>query len=407
MASIAVNGLISALATAVLFLTAIRLGATVTGALFAAGALAFATPFLGWSTAFFAHSVSGSLLLFAAAVIAFAFAGDSAQSRPPSRLFGLGLGMLLGYTIVVEMTATPACLLGGVLTLALAGRLGAATFLRVASGLALGGFLGLLPLLVYNQLAFGSPFTLGYSLVVGFKGMKQGFFGITWPHLGVVMELLFGLYRGLLPLSPVLVLVPLGLYVMWREPRTRVAAGGILVALCSYLWINASYHYWDGGWSTGPRHLVAVLPLCCLALAFAWPRAFWPRTVTLVLLAVSLVLSLICAEVSMFARPEYANPLVDFLLPRFLTPHKLLTSKEPAAEIAQDIFCRAAADHSVDSARKYVSKATSRQRQGTKALGRSVERYDRQRSVPLPINDGSAASSFTTHQDATHARRSR
>ena len=139
MASIAVNGLISALATAVLFLTAIRLGATVTGALFAAGALAFATPFLGWSTAFFAHSVSGSLLLFAAAVIAFAFAGDSAQSRPPSRLFGLGLGMLLGYTIVVEMTATPACLLGGVLALALAGRLGAATFLRVASWLALGG----------------------------------------------------------------------------------------------------------------------------------------------------------------------------------------------------------------------------------------------------------------------------
>src|SRR6266581_640918 len=40
-ATIAVNGLISALATAVLFLTAIRLGATRTGALFAAGALAF------------------------------------------------------------------------------------------------------------------------------------------------------------------------------------------------------------------------------------------------------------------------------------------------------------------------------------------------------------------------------
>ena len=43
-ASIAVNGLISAFATAALFLTAIRLGATRTGALFAAGTLAFATP---------------------------------------------------------------------------------------------------------------------------------------------------------------------------------------------------------------------------------------------------------------------------------------------------------------------------------------------------------------------------
>ena len=54
-ASIAVNGLISALAAAVLFLTAIRLGATRTGALFAAGALAFATPFFGWSMAFLAQ----------------------------------------------------------------------------------------------------------------------------------------------------------------------------------------------------------------------------------------------------------------------------------------------------------------------------------------------------------------
>ena len=185
-ASIAINGLISALATAVLFLTAIRLGATRTGALFAAGALAFATPFFGWSTAFLAHSVSGSLLMFVAAAIAFAFAGDRAgQSRPPSMLFGLGLGMLLGYTIVVDLTAAPACLLGGVLTLALAARLGAAALFRMASGLVLGGVLGLLPLLVYNQLAFGSPFTLGYSAVVGFEGMQQGFFGITWPKPAV------------------------------------------------------------------------------------------------------------------------------------------------------------------------------------------------------------------------------
>jgi hypothetical protein len=326
-ATIAVNGLISALAIAVLFLTAIRLGATRTGALFAAGTLAFATPFFGWSTAFFAHSVSGSLLMFVAATIAFAFAGDRAgQSQPPSVLFGLGLGMLLGYTVVVDLTAAPACLLGGALTLALAARLGAAALFRTASGLALGGVLGLLPLFVYNQLAFGSPFTLGYSAVVGFERMQQEFFGITWPKAGVVVQLLFGFYRGLLPLSPVLVLVPVGFYAMWREPSTRVAAGAILAVLCSFLWINASYYYWDGGWSTGPRHLVPMLPLCCLALAFAWPRAFWARTVALVLLAASLVLSLICAVAGMFAPRNISNPLVDFLLPIFLTPAKLLKS---------------------------------------------------------------------------------
>jgi hypothetical protein len=325
--SIAVNGLISALAAAVLFLTAIRLGATRTGAVFAAGVLAFATPFFGWSTAFFAHSVSGSLLIFAAAAITFAFAGDCAgKSRPRPTLFGLGLGMLLGCTLVVDLTSAPACLLGGVLTLALAARGGAAALLRMASFLLFGGVLGLLPLLVYDQLAFGSPFTLGYSAVVGFKGMQQGFFGISWPKPRVVVQLLFGPYRGLLPLSPVLALVPVGLYAMWREPTRRVAAGAILIVFCSFLWINASYVYWWGGSSLGPRHLIPALPVCCLALAFAWPRAFWARAVALVLLAASLVLSLICAVPGIFAPSSIPNPLVDFFLPAFLTPEKLVKS---------------------------------------------------------------------------------
>jgi len=78
--------------------------------------------------------------------------------------------------------------------------------------------------------------------------------------------------------------------------------------------------------STGPRHLVPLLPLCCLALTFAWPRASWARTVTLVLLAASLVLSLICAVAGMFAPSEFSNPLVDFLLPIFLTPENLRRS---------------------------------------------------------------------------------
>src|SRR5262249_27224442 len=161
----------------------------------------------------------------------------------PSVFLGLGLGVVLGYAIVVDLTAAPSCLVGGLLTLALAARLGAPCFLRVSSGLMLGGVVGLLPLLVYNWLTFGSPLTLGYSAVVGFEGMKQGFFGITWPHVYVAVQLLFGLYRGLLPLSPILVLVPVGLHVMWREPNTRVAAGAIIMVLCSFLWINASYYY--------------------------------------------------------------------------------------------------------------------------------------------------------------------
>ena len=92
-ATLAVNSLISALAVTMLFLTSIRLGATRTGALFAAGALAFATPFFGWSTTFFAHSVSGSLLMFVAAGIAF------------RRAVWWGLAFVLVWENVVTHTA--------------------------------------------------------------------------------------------------------------------------------------------------------------------------------------------------------------------------------------------------------------------------------------------------------------
>jgi hypothetical protein len=328
MATIAVNGFISALAVAMLFLTAICMGATRTGAVFASGALAFGTPFFGWSTAFFAHSVSGSLLIFAAAAIAFAYARDSAggQSRTRLTLFGLGLGMLFGFTLTVDLTAAPACLLGGLLTLALAARRGAAALLRMSAFLLVGVVLGLLPLLVYNRLAFGSSFTLGYSKVVGFEDMQQGFFGIGWPKPSVVLSILFGRYRGLLPLSPVLVLIPVGLYAMWRKPSSRVAASAILMVFCSFLWINAGYVYWWGGFSLGPRFLIPAVPLCCLALAFAWPRTFWARTVTLVLLGASFVLSLICAVVGVFTSDPDPNPIVNVFLPAFLTPENLLKS---------------------------------------------------------------------------------
>ena len=96
-ATIAVNGFISAVAIAALFLTAIRLGATRTGALFAAGALAFATPFFGWSTTFFAHSVSGSLLMFGSGRHRLRIRGRRGRPVPPAVLSdGFWVGGIIG-----------------------------------------------------------------------------------------------------------------------------------------------------------------------------------------------------------------------------------------------------------------------------------------------------------------------
>ena len=91
-ATITVNCLLSAAATALLFLLALRLGATRAGAVFAAFTLGLATPFFGWSTTFFAHSVTGSLLLIE---LAFKILGPRDGRRRHA---------------VVDLTAAPAIL---------------------------------------------------------------------------------------------------------------------------------------------------------------------------------------------------------------------------------------------------------------------------------------------------------
>ena len=178
-------GLLAALATSVLYLLCRRLGVPDAAALFAAAGLALGTPFFGWSTAFFAHAATGSLLLLALALTVWS-RGRVGVWIPPV------LGLLLGYTLTMDLVAAPA-----VAVIALYYLFGERErLLARLVGASLGGVAGLLPLLVYNQMVFGSPFTLGYSQVVGFEGMKQGLFGLTVPDPAVIGEVLFGCIAG-------------------------------------------------------------------------------------------------------------------------------------------------------------------------------------------------------------------
>lgn len=304
--------LLAALAAAVLYLFVRRLGVSDAAALFASAALALGTPFFGWAATFFVHAASGSVLLLAVAIIGWT---ERTSLRRAS-----AVGLVLGYLLVMDLTAAPAAALIAIWAVVRSPARG-----TTIAGLVAGGALGMAPLFIYNALAFGSPLKLGYSQVVGFEGMKAGLFGVSLPDPVVLGELLFGHFRGLLPMAPVLLLVPFGLVAMWRAGQrglTVVVAGTVL----SSLLINAGYHYWDGGSSTGPRHLVAMLPLAAIALAFAWPPRRSQQIVALVALVPSLMLSLIAASTEMFANADFANPLTDVLLPEFLTPAGLLNA---------------------------------------------------------------------------------
>lgn len=300
-------GLLAALAAAVLYLLARRLGASDNAGLFASCGLALATPFFNWSTTLFPHAATGSILLLSLSLIVWS------RGRPSWWIAPL-LGLVLGYSLTIDLTAAPAVALLGLFYL-----LGERSrFWPRLAGAAFGGLAGLMPLFFYNWLVFHSPFKLGYSEVVGFDGMKVGLFGLTTPMPSVIWEILVGLRRGLLPLSPLLLLLPFGWWVMRKRPDLRGVLGiNLGIALCFVL-VNASYFYWDGGSSTGPRHIVASLPVLAIALAFAWPSDVAARAGALVLLAVSLVFSMATPAIEQFAPANVPFPLWDPILTSLL-----------------------------------------------------------------------------------------
>jgi hypothetical protein len=93
-----------------------------------------------------------------------------------------------------------------------------------------------------------------------------------------------------------------------------------LAVVVYFLAFNASYHYWDGGSSTGPRHITPALGFACFPLGFMWTRAGRStRKLMLTVLGLSFLLSLICASVSMDVPAAFRDPLFQTLIPRFLS----------------------------------------------------------------------------------------
>ena len=258
-AGVVTSGLFTVVAALCVFWLSIKWGATDGAALFAATAYGLATPAWAYATLFMGHGQTAGCLMIAL-VAADALGDRTGRARfAPAWIVGLAGG----WAVVTEFQAAiPAVFIG---LLAISNSKNAKVVSRIAIGVAIAA----VPLLVYNTLAFGSAFHVGYASEEGFKELHNGFFGITYPRVSTIRELLAGSYRGLLPLSPLMGVVPLGLALLWREGRRGPAlvAAGIGVY---YLLLNASYFYWEGGWAFGPRQMTAALPFLALGLAPLW-----------------------------------------------------------------------------------------------------------------------------------------
>ncbi len=297
------SALATAVSGAVMFLITRKLGATLGGALFATASFGLASPAWFWACAFFGHALAAACLFagFAGAV----WLLEQSPARRPRTLGWIAVGLLLGFSVVVEYPLALGAILVGAMVVVKLAASRREQLVRAILGMALGVVPCIAVLMLYHWLAFDSPLRIGYDSEPGFEGMRAGFHGLTYPKWNALYGILLSSRRGILWLSPTLVLMPLALGVGWKWPKIRIYLACALLIVLSFLALNASYYLWDGGLSIGPRHITPALPFAFLPFGLLWT---WSGKGLRVAMSVGLALSFLMCFICIMVTKSYEYP---------------------------------------------------------------------------------------------------
>lgn len=285
----------------------------------AAGALG--TNYLIFATQLFAHVPAGCWLFLAFLCLrrVWAVPGGAPTIGP-----ALLAGALAGFAFLNDFIVMPAV---AVLGLASAIPLIRSRF-RTAWREPWGFALGLAPLLAvwmaYNWVCFDHPLRTGFyyhATATYGEAYRAGFLGIQWPKPGSLTGMLFSPARGMVFVSPFLVLAPVG---WWRMARTSAApearadaAWSALVVLSLVLFTMTTID-WRGGWSMGTRYLVPAVPFLLIGVAGSLRGLSAQSPVAIAFAGLAAVGVLSCAVASMTVPlfPQaFDNPLYTLAWP--------------------------------------------------------------------------------------------
>jgi hypothetical protein len=179
-----------------------------------------------------------------------------------------------------------------------------------------------LGLFAHDQM-WGSPFATGYSFLEN-KGYvevhRDGFFGITFPKWNALAGSLFSPGTGLFFFSPIMLagtasMVARAVKKNGGLPRSLAIAG--LAGLVFELYFISGHEGWRGGWTVGPRYIIAVAPMLGIWVVegLAVPRL---RAWIAGLGVLSIVMTGFAAALYPHLSDVYSNPLATFLVPSYV-----------------------------------------------------------------------------------------
>lgn len=269
------------------------------------GTLAF--PF---STVLFGHQTAAAILLGAF------WLAVSTRAYSNKRLFALGL--LWSWSMITEYPTGILVACMGIYVLAADLRPRAVA--RVLGFTALGAIGPFALHSLFLWWAFGDPTKLPYTYMaepIFLAHTSTGILGINKPTFVGFFGSLFSRYRGLFFLCPFLLLTFAG-FRAWLLAEERKRELRLVATMCvAYVLFNAGYFAWDGGGSTGPRHLVPVLPYFVLPIGFFLDDTRFTRAVTWTALvpsaAIMLASTAVCIQVPE-GDPFRANPLYQIVV---------------------------------------------------------------------------------------------
>ncbi len=276
------SGLITAGTAALLVVLAHELGCSPVAAVLVGLAYGLSTPAYVYATLAYGHQASAFALLASFLLI----------RRTSPRFVGLRLalaGFLAALASVIELQVAPVSAILGLYLLT--------EVLRRQyrpGGLwlfVLGAAIPTLAMLVYNQVAFGSPWEMGYFHHVTFSYVhpRSNPLGLRPPDWQKLGPLLWGRYRGLFFYAPILILALPGWVLLMLRRRWSLVIVSLLVC-ASVLLVNLSYPEWTGGWSTGPRLLLPLIPFAMIPVSgLLGAGGRWTRGLTWIATALAII----------------------------------------------------------------------------------------------------------------------